>query len=331
MTDSSSRKQLVIPTLLLSLYVAQCLWFIGTQSLTCDEPAHMVAGLEALRDNKFEFLNRSAAACARDVCRAAAAAKDANLLVRVAAGTGDVALAGNHRMDRTPGECCAGGDPRDRALADGSQMVFRGRSQFRAGPVCILAWNDRALLGHGSGRHLHLDDLPDRLTDRSLVARPIEQTNRTARCRAWSAIAREVLHASDVRAGVFAGSHPEARRMEAESPAMELAARLCRLPDRGIRRLGRIFLPRLTGALRRRTSHRQLSQSRRKYSGSITAARTSTSPFHSAPISTCSFPQPSTWKAFGWSKSTTSSAIQHSYWDASRAWDGTFTIPLQSS
>src|SRR3954470_17698294 len=50
-------KRLIVPALLLTLYVAQCLWFVGTQSLTCDEPAHMVAGLEALRDNKFEFLN----------------------------------------------------------------------------------------------------------------------------------------------------------------------------------------------------------------------------------------------------------------------------------
>jgi len=57
LSETSSRKRLILPALLLSLYVAQCLWFIGTQSLTCDEPAHMVAGLEALRDNKFEFLN----------------------------------------------------------------------------------------------------------------------------------------------------------------------------------------------------------------------------------------------------------------------------------
>jgi hypothetical protein len=57
LTETYSRKRLILPALLLSLYVAQCLWFIGTQSLTCDEPAHMVAGLEALRDNKFEFLN----------------------------------------------------------------------------------------------------------------------------------------------------------------------------------------------------------------------------------------------------------------------------------
>jgi hypothetical protein len=54
---TQSRKRLLLPALLLTLYVTQCLWFIGTQSLTCDEPAHMVAGLEALRDNKFEFLN----------------------------------------------------------------------------------------------------------------------------------------------------------------------------------------------------------------------------------------------------------------------------------
>jgi len=55
--QAPSRKRFIIPALLLSLYVAQCLWFIDTQSLTCDEPAHMVAGLEALRYNKFEFLN----------------------------------------------------------------------------------------------------------------------------------------------------------------------------------------------------------------------------------------------------------------------------------
>jgi 4-amino-4-deoxy-L-arabinose transferase-like glycosyltransferase len=55
--EKPSRKRLIIPAFLLTLYVAQCFWFIGTQSLTCDEPAHMVAGLEALRDNKFEFLN----------------------------------------------------------------------------------------------------------------------------------------------------------------------------------------------------------------------------------------------------------------------------------
>jgi len=55
--ETPSRKRFIIPALLLTLYVAQCLWFIGTQSLTCDEPAHMVAGLEALRYNKFEFLN----------------------------------------------------------------------------------------------------------------------------------------------------------------------------------------------------------------------------------------------------------------------------------
>jgi len=52
----SGRQCLIFASLLL-VYVLQCLWFIGTQSLTCDEPAHMVAGLEALRDHKFEFLN----------------------------------------------------------------------------------------------------------------------------------------------------------------------------------------------------------------------------------------------------------------------------------
>lgn len=45
----------LFPALLLLLYTAQCLWFIGTQSLTFDEPIHIKAGLEAWRDHRFEY------------------------------------------------------------------------------------------------------------------------------------------------------------------------------------------------------------------------------------------------------------------------------------
>ena len=47
----------VIPVLLLAFYVAQCAWFIRTQSLTYDEPHHIKAGLEMWRLGKFEFLD----------------------------------------------------------------------------------------------------------------------------------------------------------------------------------------------------------------------------------------------------------------------------------
>jgi Dolichyl-phosphate-mannose-protein mannosyltransferase len=42
---------------LLLLYVAQCAWFIGTQSLTYDEPVHIAEGLDAWRNGRFEQYN----------------------------------------------------------------------------------------------------------------------------------------------------------------------------------------------------------------------------------------------------------------------------------
>lgn len=47
----------LIPVLLISLYVAQCLWFVGTQSLTYDEPVHVLAGLNAWRHHQFDLWN----------------------------------------------------------------------------------------------------------------------------------------------------------------------------------------------------------------------------------------------------------------------------------
>jgi hypothetical protein len=47
------KTRLLIPVLLCLAFVAQSLWFIGTQSLTFDEPAHMVAGLDMWQAGKF--------------------------------------------------------------------------------------------------------------------------------------------------------------------------------------------------------------------------------------------------------------------------------------
>ena len=44
----------LLVVLLLALFVAQCVWFIGTQSFTNDEPEHIVAGLEAWRYGEFQ-------------------------------------------------------------------------------------------------------------------------------------------------------------------------------------------------------------------------------------------------------------------------------------
>src|ERR1700690_3187143 len=49
--------RLLVPSLLLVLYVAQCAWFIRTQSLTYDEPVHIAEGLNAWRYGRFEQYN----------------------------------------------------------------------------------------------------------------------------------------------------------------------------------------------------------------------------------------------------------------------------------
>jgi hypothetical protein len=50
----ASRTRWWLPALLLTLFVLQSLWFIKTQSLTYDEPGHMIAGLEAWQHGRFE-------------------------------------------------------------------------------------------------------------------------------------------------------------------------------------------------------------------------------------------------------------------------------------
>ncbi|HEY7097945.1 MAG TPA: glycosyltransferase family 39 protein [Terriglobales bacterium] len=47
----------VLPSLLLFVYLAQCSWFIRTQSLTYDEPVHIAEGLDAWRHGRFEQYN----------------------------------------------------------------------------------------------------------------------------------------------------------------------------------------------------------------------------------------------------------------------------------
>jgi hypothetical protein len=44
----------LLPILLLGAFVAQCMWFLGTQSLTIDEPSHILAGLNGWRDGSFK-------------------------------------------------------------------------------------------------------------------------------------------------------------------------------------------------------------------------------------------------------------------------------------
>ena len=53
----AARTNWLLPALLVFLYVAQCAWFIRTQSLTYDEPVHIAEGLNAWRYGRFEQYN----------------------------------------------------------------------------------------------------------------------------------------------------------------------------------------------------------------------------------------------------------------------------------
>jgi hypothetical protein len=55
--SQKSKTRWIIPTALCLLFVAQCAWFINTQSLSNDEPLHIIAGLEAWRYHRFERWN----------------------------------------------------------------------------------------------------------------------------------------------------------------------------------------------------------------------------------------------------------------------------------
>jgi hypothetical protein len=54
---ASDKPWWLVPSLLLFVYVAQCSWFIRTQSLTYDEPVHIAEGLDAWRNGRFEQYN----------------------------------------------------------------------------------------------------------------------------------------------------------------------------------------------------------------------------------------------------------------------------------
>jgi 4-amino-4-deoxy-L-arabinose transferase-like glycosyltransferase len=55
--SSRSRFGWIVPAFLILIFTAQCLWFVNTQSLSNDEPLHIIAGLDAWRLHRFERWN----------------------------------------------------------------------------------------------------------------------------------------------------------------------------------------------------------------------------------------------------------------------------------
>ncbi len=51
------RARNAIPFVLLAIFAMQSFWFINTQSMTYDEPAHIIAGVDAWRHGRFEYWN----------------------------------------------------------------------------------------------------------------------------------------------------------------------------------------------------------------------------------------------------------------------------------
>lgn len=87
-----SYRRLLIPLALTTLYVAQCLWFIGTQSMCYDEPGHLGAGLSIWHHGDYTLPPDDHPPLQRVLGSALLAA------------TGTVASpeAGSHRLDREP-------------------------------------------------------------------------------------------------------------------------------------------------------------------------------------------------------------------------------------
>src|SRR6266704_3622299 len=48
---------LLLPLALVAAYIAQCAWFIRTQSFTFDEPVHIVTGWDMWRHGRFQYWN----------------------------------------------------------------------------------------------------------------------------------------------------------------------------------------------------------------------------------------------------------------------------------
>jgi hypothetical protein len=55
--QAQSRLRLLLPAILLIIFVAQCLWFIQTQSFSLDEPGHIAAGLATWKYGRFVMQN----------------------------------------------------------------------------------------------------------------------------------------------------------------------------------------------------------------------------------------------------------------------------------
>ena len=54
---SLPKSSYIVVLMLCAVYVAECSWFIHTQSLTYDEPVHIAAGQDAWRNNRFQMWN----------------------------------------------------------------------------------------------------------------------------------------------------------------------------------------------------------------------------------------------------------------------------------
>ena len=141
--------------LLALLYVAQCAWFIRTQSLTYDEPVHIAEGLNAWRYGRFEQYNDHPP-LARLWCYAPAARSE------MASGYRAVArLLSRHPHRTRPGiagmararhECPARLGAGLVSMEGRRSAVFPDRREFRAGPVRVLAFPDRSFFDRGHRR-----------------------------------------------------------------------------------------------------------------------------------------------------------------------------------
>ena len=187
-------------------------WFINTQSLSNDEPLHMIAGLEAWRYHRFERWNDHPPLVFL-LCTLPLLLNHTEIDIQTDAKYADAITPSPEAMaiGRSPGHCDVGRSPR-RPLMDHRQAPFlRRRRKFRPRAVRVLTFADRQLFHHLQRWRGGADHLRDRHAGRLLAANSVLGPNHRPRLDPGRSARHQVQHACHVCARLGSGAGPEAR------------------------------------------------------------------------------------------------------------------------
>ena len=221
----AARSRWLVPSLLALLYVTQCAWFIRTQSLTYDEPVHIAEGLNAWRYGRFEQYNDHPP-LARLWCTIPLIGSkwqveiqqlpDSFRVTRIAPDP--VSLAWRARaMNVLLGLALAAA-----GMVGRRPVVLPDSRKFRARPVCVLAFADRAFFDRGHRRCRYVVYFCHCMGPGALAARADLAKDIRARIVAGPDAAGKVFYGADVCAGPAVDASPGRRQSDLVAREVEL-------------------------------------------------------------------------------------------------------------